>query len=143
MRHCNDLDERVGHAVEIEQLRRRRVFLGLGGILLQLDLFDVHADPVAIFWGNAVVVEEVDVAMSRKRLCDESVRSHPGRKKWIPTIVLCDLIPRRLILVKVVFPVKPADGLNLAFQRNGSAQGREEGGRLEFLYRMSPCPRTP
>jgi hypothetical protein len=32
------------------------------------------------------------------------------------TIILCDLIPRRLILVEVMLPVKPADRLDLTVE---------------------------
>jgi hypothetical protein len=34
LRHGNDLDQRMGDAVEIEELRCGRVFLGFGSILL-------------------------------------------------------------------------------------------------------------
>lgn len=40
------------------------------------------------------------------------------RRARVLTIVLCDLIPRRLILVEVVLPVKPADRLDLTVQSN-------------------------
>lgn len=39
-------------------------------------------------------------------------------KARVLTIVLSDLIPRRLILIEVVLPVKPADRLDLTVQSN-------------------------
>jgi hypothetical protein len=56
------------------------------------------------------------------------------------TIVLCDLIPRRLILVEVMFPIKPTDWLYLTVQCNGSAESWKECCDLEFLSQISPGP---
>lgn len=67
--HGDDLDEGVGHAVEIEELGRGWVFLRFGRILFQLNLLDIYADFLSIFRGNAVVIVEVDVAISREWLC--------------------------------------------------------------------------
>lgn len=53
------------------------------------------------------------------------------------TIVLCDLITSRLVLIEIVFAIESADGLNLTVQGDGGAEGWEEGGSLEFLCRMS------
>jgi hypothetical protein len=46
----------VGYTIEVEELRRGRVFLRFGRILFQLDLFDVYAIPAAIFRGDPIVV---------------------------------------------------------------------------------------
>lgn len=56
------------------------------------------------------------------------------------TIVLCDLVTSRLVLVEVVLSVKPTDRLDLTVQCEGGAEGRKEGGSLEFLRLMSPGP---
>lgn len=69
LRHGDDFDQRVGYAIEVEELCRGRVFLGFGGILLQLDLLDVYANPAAIFRGDPVVVIKIDPSIARKWLC--------------------------------------------------------------------------
>lgn len=56
------------------------------------------------------------------------------------TIVLCDLVTSGLVLVKVMFPVKPTDRLDLTVQCDCGAEGWEESGSLEFLLFMSPRP---
>jgi hypothetical protein len=67
--HGDDFDEGVRDAVEVEQLSRGRVFLRLGSVLFELDLFDADADLVSIFRRNPIVAEQIYVAVSRKRLC--------------------------------------------------------------------------
>jgi hypothetical protein len=46
---------------------------------------------------------------------------HIWRERQVLTIVLGDLIPRRLILVEIVFPVKPTNRLYLTVQGNSGA----------------------
>lgn len=67
--HGDDLDEGVGNTVKVKQLGRWRVFLGLGRILFQLYLFDFDPDMGAVFRRNAVVVEQIYVAVFRERFC--------------------------------------------------------------------------
>lgn len=67
--HGDNLDERVGNTVEVEKLRRGRVFLGFGRVLFELDLLDANANLVSIFRRNTVVAEEVDVAGPCKGFC--------------------------------------------------------------------------
>lgn len=55
----DDLDERMGHAVEVEEMRRWRILLRLGGVLFQLDLLDVDADALPVFGRNSIIVVEV------------------------------------------------------------------------------------
>jgi hypothetical protein len=64
--HGDDFDEGVRHTVEVEELGGRRILLGLGRVLLQLNLLDIHSHPVAVFWGNAIIIEEDYVAVSGK-----------------------------------------------------------------------------
>lgn len=68
LRHSDDLDEGVGDTVEVEELRRGRIFLRLGGILFHLDLFDADANRVAVLRRNAIMAEQVYIAILRKRL---------------------------------------------------------------------------
>lgn len=37
------------------------------------------------------------------------------------TVVLCNLVARRLVLIEIVFPVKPAHSLDIAVEGNGGA----------------------
>lgn len=76
--HGDDLDEGMRHTVEVEKLGGRRILLGLGRVLLQLNLLYIHSHPVAVFWGNAIVVEEIHVAVSGKGFCDGSVVRRPS-----------------------------------------------------------------
>ena len=56
-----------------------------------------------------------------------------------PTIILCNLIARWLVLIEIMFSIKPTDRLNITIQSDGGAEGWEEGGGLKFLCRMSSC----
>ena len=49
------------------------------------------------------------------------------------TVVLGNLIPGRLVLVKVVFPIEVTYPLNIAVERNGSTKCRYKGRTLEPL----------
>ena len=48
------------------------------------------------------------------------------------TIVLCNLVPVRLILVKIVLPVEAAPRLDLAIQSQGSSHRRNKSRFLEM-----------
>jgi len=100
-------------------------------------LLDVDANPTAIFRGDSVVVIYIDPSIARKWLC-KPLASLSLIDRTIRTVVLCDLVARWLVLVEVMLSVEPADGLYFTVESNGRAKGREEGGSLEFLYRMSP-----
>ena len=67
--HRDDFDQRMGDTIEIEKLRRWRIFLRFGSVLFQLDLFDAHSNSLAILAGDTVVVVQVYIAVSRKRFC--------------------------------------------------------------------------
>lgn len=56
-----------------------------------------------------------------------------------PTVVLCNLVPGGLVLVEVMFPVKPADRLNLAVQGDCGAEGRKESGSLKLRLATWEC----
>ena len=57
----------------------------------------------------------------------------PTRASILSTIILRDLIPSRLVLVKVVFPIKIATSAYRAIQRKGGTNCWYEGRFLEFL----------
>lgn len=57
----------MGYSVEVEELSGGRIFLGLGGVLFELDLFDANANMVAVLRCNAVMWKEIYVAVFRKR----------------------------------------------------------------------------
>lgn len=50
------------------------------------------------------------------------------------TIILSDLISRRLVLVKVMFSIEPTCLLDVTIQRNRGAQSGEKRCDLEFLH---------
>lgn len=57
--------------------------------------------------------------------------------KPVLTIVLCDLITGRLVLVEVMLSIKATDWLDLTVQGDRGTKGWKERGDLEFLCRMS------
>ena len=67
--HGNDLDERVGDAVEVEEVGRRGLIQRLGGILFHLDLFDRDGDAWRVCGIDAIVGVEGDVAVFGEGLC--------------------------------------------------------------------------
>lgn len=70
---CDDFDERVRDAVEVEQVRRRRLRDGFGGVLFHLDLFDADCDGGAVARVDAVVGVERDVAVAGEGLCARGI----------------------------------------------------------------------
>lgn len=92
---------------------RGRIFLRFGRVLLELQLFDINADPLPVFRGDTIVVEQIHVSVPGEWLWIGVSMALSG--DWaVLTIVLSDLVARGLILVEVVFPVKSTDGLDLA-----------------------------
>lgn len=79
------------------------------------------------------------MTISGEWLCISSVRWAICKESDIPTIILCDLVTRRLILVEVVFSVEAASVLDLAIQRESCAQSREERFFLEVRLRAGEC----
>lgn len=53
------------------------------------------------------------------------------------TIVLCNLITSRLVLIEVMLSIEATDTLNLTVQGDCGTKGWKERGGLEFLRRMS------
>lgn len=95
----------------------------------------------SILWSNAIVIVKVNVAISREWFCGkifESVSSpyilNCGYNAVrLHTVVLRDLVTRRLIMVEVMFSIEATDMLNVTIERNRSAKGREKRSGLEFL----------
>lgn len=63
-----------------------------------------------------------------------------AERDFVRTVILCDLVPSRLILVKVVLAIEAAHRLDLAIQGQRSPQRWEESGCLEFLHCISFSP---
>jgi hypothetical protein len=106
--------------------------------LLHLDLLDADRDR-AIFRADAggeVVRIEGDVPVSGERFYDVLDTCRDVGMLQRVTIVLCNLITRRLVLIKVVFPVEAAPVLNLAVQSQRCAQR----GQKRFLLEMRLGP---
>lgn len=111
--------------------------MGLGRILFELNLLNANAYLLSIFRRNTVVAEEVDVTGSCKGFCPRVSLSVPSttriKVERKDTIVLGDLIASRLVLVEIMFPIKPTDWLYITVQRQCGAQGRKESWYLKFL----------
>lgn len=60
-----------------------------------------------------------------------------GMSKSKVTIILCNLIPRRLILVEVMFPIESTNRLDVTVQSDCGAEGGQQGRSLEFLGSQS------
>jgi hypothetical protein len=53
-----------------------------------------------------------------------------------PTIILCNLIPGWLVLVEIMFSIKPADRLDIAVQSDCGTESGKKGSSLKFLCGM-------
>src|SRR5579859_5977521 len=109
----------MAHAVEIEQRHLVILLLRLCRILLHLYLLYANCDVFSIRRTEAVVRHQGDASVSGKGL-----------------VVLCDLVPGRLVMVEVVLPVKAASELDRALQSNGRAQCWNQRSLLE--HRKAP-----
>lgn len=68
------------HAIEVEELQGWGIFLRLCRILLELNLLDVHPDLVSVLRSDAIVVEQVDVAVPSKGFYK---RVREGNTIWV------------------------------------------------------------
>ena len=125
VRERYDFNERMRHAVEVDQMRRGRLKGGLCRVLLQLHLLDADGDGRAArrAASREVVRVERDVTVLRKRLCTADLLGQPllpstasRRRARRLAVVLRDLVAGRLVVVKVMLAVEGAAGLGLAAQ---------------------------
>jgi hypothetical protein len=109
--------------------------------LLHLHLLDANRDR-AIFRADAggeVVSIEGDVTVSGEGFYDTLDTCRYVQMLQRLTIVLCNLITRRLVLIEVVFPVEAAPVLDFAVQRQRCTQSGQKRFLLEVWLGSREC----